>query len=337
MSRIVLAVCFGAVLGTLFAAPAMTESNRQRAAVAFQVGLSAIARGEFIRARGAFERALKLGALGAGYNLGLMYNLGWGVKVDRRRACDYYEIASRSRMPKPMHNLGTCFYAGHGRPKDYRKAATWYRRAAAVGHVRSYCALGNMVRKGKGFQRNVKRGIALCRKAAEAGDADAKADLGTIYLRGEGVPVDHGRAAHWLSAAARQGQPNAQYLHALQLWNGDGVTQNRGRSACWLRAAALRGQRNAPLPLGAYYYTKSFNTKTKRLFTDPSTKAVMWLLFATRIDPKASSRKKARFLARKLLDIEPGLLARAQVEYKKTRKRVVPIGGPRRFTPINCP
>lgn len=125
MRRLAIGLCCVAILAAALVPPAAAETRRQRGVVAFKAGYAAMARRDYVRARRAFERALALGARGAGYNLGLIHAFGWGVKADQGRACGYYRIASRARLPKAMHNLATCFYTGRGRPRDYRKAMAW--------------------------------------------------------------------------------------------------------------------------------------------------------------------------------------------------------------------
>ncbi|MHA1537185.1 MAG: tetratricopeptide repeat protein [Alphaproteobacteria bacterium] len=332
MRRLAAALICAIVLGGW---PAAAETKRQRASVAFEAGIAAMQRRDFARARRQFERALELGALGAGYNLGLLYAYGWGVAADQRRACDYFATAARVRLPKPMHNLATCYYHGQGRPKDMAKAMIWYRRAAAGGYVRAYCALGNMLRKGQGVARDVAGGMALCRKAALAGDADAATDIGAAWLVGSGVAVDYKLAARWLSRAAGQGQRNAQFMYAQMLWNGDGVAKNHDLAACWLEAAARRGQSRAPFLLGQYYATRSQAKDAKAGAS--AMRAVMWLTVAARHDPGSANRAEAGKLARRLLDAEPGLFKRAQAEFRKIGKRKIGSGPDKKLTPVRCP
>lgn len=313
-------------------------ADRAVAGAAFKRGTAAMLRGDYRRARAALERALANGARGAAYNLGVLYMSGWGVARDPKRACDYFKIAAAAKVAKSTHNLAQCYYHGLGRPRDDAKAVGLYRRAAALGYLQSKCALGNMYRNGRGVPRDVRRGIALCTEAAAAGDADAQADIGTIYLRGvSGVPANHRRAAMWLGRASRQGQPNAQLNYGLMHMKGDGVVRNDARGVCWVRAAALRGQRSAPFVLGRYYYPRGVRPKVRMIIDAPATKALVWLSWAARVDPRPRFRQAASKAARALLALKPQLRALARAERQRLRAQVIVRSPRRRFVPADCP
>ncbi|MFA5110436.1 MAG: tetratricopeptide repeat protein [Desulfobaccales bacterium] len=107
------------------------------------------------------ERLAEQGAPSAQYNLGLMYEQGYGVTPDIKIAAAWFEKAAIRGQVDAQYRLGYLYYHGQGVPKNLPQAAEWYK------------------------------------KAAEQGSALARAALGNMYLVGEGVPKDIAKAAYW--------------------------------------------------------------------------------------------------------------------------------------------
>lgn len=63
------------------------------------------------------------------YNEGVSYLFGYGVKVDAKKACDYFEQAANDNHKLAQHSLGRCYRNGYGRKLDYTKARYWYLKA----------------------------------------------------------------------------------------------------------------------------------------------------------------------------------------------------------------
>ncbi len=97
----------------------------------------------------------------AWYNLGLMYEQGYGVAQDNCQAALCYRKAAEKGQAEAQYRLGFLYYHGQGVPRDLQQAAEWYK------------------------------------KAAEQGYTPAQAGLGNMYLLGEGVPKDSSKAAYW--------------------------------------------------------------------------------------------------------------------------------------------
>ena len=106
-------------------------------------------------------RSAEKGEAGAQYNLGLMYEQGYGVAHDPRKAASWFEKAAERGEANAQYRLGSLYYHGQGVPRDLTQAAEWYK------------------------------------KAAEQGNTQAQATLGNMYLSGEGVPRDLSKAAYW--------------------------------------------------------------------------------------------------------------------------------------------
>ncbi|MGB7756567.1 MAG: SH3 domain-containing protein [Salinisphaera sp.] len=115
----------------------------------------------------------KNGDASAQYNMGVLYDRGYGVERDYAKARQWYEKAAAQHYARAEHNLGIMYEAGKGVPRDLDKAAHWFRRGADDGQTAS--------------QNN----------------------LAVLYMKGEGVPQNTGKAAFWAARAAAGGNSAA--------------------------------------------------------------------------------------------------------------------------------
>ena len=106
-------------------------------------------------------RSAEKGDAGAQYNLGLMYEQGYGVAHNQMKAASWFEKAAERGEADAQYRLGSLYYHGQGVQRDLTQAAEWYKKAGEHGNTQAQAALGNM------------------------------------YLSGEGVPRDLSKAAYW--------------------------------------------------------------------------------------------------------------------------------------------
>lgn len=119
------------------------------------------------------EKLLSQISAEAQWRLGIMYEFGRGVPLDRAEAAKWYRMAAEQGFVKAQHTLGVLYNLGHNVPRDRAEAAKWFRKAAEQGH------------------------------------AEAQYSLGLMYSTG-GVPQDYVQAYMWLNLAAAQGIKPAQ-------------------------------------------------------------------------------------------------------------------------------
>jgi len=84
----------------------------------------------------AFKEYLHLAEKGdaqAQYNLGVMYEKGFGVPQDYAEAIKWYRKAEAQGFALAQYNLGVMYEKGFGVPQDYAEAIKWYRKAEAQG------------------------------------------------------------------------------------------------------------------------------------------------------------------------------------------------------------
>lgn len=68
------------------------------------------------------------------YELGKCFCYGWGVKMDKKMALEYFELAAKLGDADAQAEAGALYAAGKGCKKDVKKAAKYYRMAAAQGY-----------------------------------------------------------------------------------------------------------------------------------------------------------------------------------------------------------
>ena len=68
------------------------------------------------------------------YELGKCFCYGWGVKMDKHMALEYFELAAKLGDADAQAEAGALYAAGKGCKKDLRKAAMYYRMAEQGGY-----------------------------------------------------------------------------------------------------------------------------------------------------------------------------------------------------------
>lgn len=167
---------------------------------AYDVGLSALQKGDTAAAVRALDFAAGEGLLDAQLRLAEIYGSGDGVKRNRARSFSYYQrIASQFADAGPRHPV-----------------------AAQV--ATAYVALGDYYRTGieeQDLKPNPARAATLYRHAASFfGSVEAQYNLARMYLAGEGVNKNVRVAVNWLANATRKQHAPSQALLGDLLWRG---------------------------------------------------------------------------------------------------------------------
>ena len=116
-----------------------------------------------------------------------------------------------------QNELGEIYYWGMGVKIDYRKAFEWFEKAMKQNHVFAKFNIGKMFYWGRGIEKDEKRAEVLCKEVldeikelVENGNVDAQYSLGWMYDNGLGVEKDEREAVKWYRLAAEQGNAGAQ-------------------------------------------------------------------------------------------------------------------------------
>ncbi|AWN16278.1 SH3 domain-containing protein [Salinisphaera sp. LB1] len=133
------------------------------------------------------------GDASAQYNMGVLYDRGYGVKRDYAKARHWYEKAAAQHYARAEHNLGIMYEAGKGVPRDPAKAAHWFRRGADDGQAASQNNLAVLYMKGQGLPQNTGKAALWAARAAAGGNRAAIDNLPRIIA---GLPHVHVNADH---------------------------------------------------------------------------------------------------------------------------------------------
>ena len=120
------------------------------------------------------------GNANAQYNMGVLYDEGYGVEQDYAQARDWYEKAAAQNYSKAEHNLGIMYQEGHGVPQSDAKAAEWFKRAAEHGEPAAQNNLAVLYVRGNGVRQDLAEAARWAAKAAAAGNGSAKNNLPQI-------------------------------------------------------------------------------------------------------------------------------------------------------------
>ncbi len=119
----------------------------------------------------------KQGNANAQYNMGVLYDDGYGVKRNYATAMQWYKKAAAQHYAKAEHNLGMMYAEGHGVAKNMDQAAHWFKRAAKDGEPASENNLAVMYARGQGVPQNTSKAALWAARAARAGNASAIANM----------------------------------------------------------------------------------------------------------------------------------------------------------------
>lgn len=180
---------------------------RPFAALAIFVGLTWIARID-AQADDDVERALAearahaaAGDVVAQFSLGSMLYYG----EDRLpQAIDWFRKAAAQGYAPAEFQMGQLYDFGFGVTADVEQAFAWYRTAADHGSAAAQRAVGDFYRRGRAVAADPATAVAWYRRAADGDDLRAQYQLGQIYFDGTGVTRDYVSAYVWFDVAARQ-------------------------------------------------------------------------------------------------------------------------------------
>jgi TPR repeat protein/tRNA A-37 threonylcarbamoyl transferase component Bud32 len=178
--------------------------------------------------------------------LGDMYAEGLGVKQDFNEAIKLYVKSSEQNNSYGQNNLGVIYQNGLGGFKqDYNQALKFYTLSAKQNNPWGQVDLGNMYLDGLGIEKDVNKALELFKKSAEQNDATGQDALGNLYVKGLGIKQDYQAAFQWFKKSAEQNFANAQNNLGWMYYNGFGVSKDIKESTIWFKKAAKQGNRDA--------------------------------------------------------------------------------------------
>lgn len=177
----------------------------------------------------------------AQFSLGSLLYFG---SSDTGQAVQWFRKAAARRFPPAEFQMGQLYDFGFGVPKDDRRALDWYLKAAQHGVAAASRAVGDFYRRGRGVETDLAEAVRWYRRAADGDDLRAQYQLAQMYFDGTGGPRDYISAYVWFDIAAGQTPLVDNQKAILELRNiaaarmsPDALTEAERRAGAWKPAA----------------------------------------------------------------------------------------------------
>jgi TPR repeat protein len=182
----------------------------------------------------------------AKYFLGLMYEQGYGVTKDERKAfTEYFLPAGESGFDIAQNAVALCYTLGSGVPKNGELSFPWYIKSADQGYAQAQHNLAYGYENGLGVPKNLTKAIEYYTKAYNQGHLTSTLNLGYCYEYGIGVTANINRAVELYRLAADKGEAQAQYNLAICYGEGTGVTKDKNMAKKYYQLAAAQNHEEA--------------------------------------------------------------------------------------------
>lgn len=132
-----------------------------------------------------------------------------------------------------QYQMGTVYQHGYGVPKDGLKALELFELAASQNYSDAQFELALIYSEGKLVKQDLKKAYQLTFQAAKKGLASAQFNLAVMLANGTGTEQDDFKASRWYQSAADQNHALAQYNLALLYSEGKGVEKSIEMSLVW--------------------------------------------------------------------------------------------------------
>ena len=119
----------------------------------------------------------------AQYTLGVMYNIGRGVKRNPSESASWFLKAAEQGHAHSQYYLGSIYEYGEGVTQGYAEAMEWYRKAAEQGNAKAQYNLGMRCQIGRGVKKDLAEAEKWLREAAKRGHTEAKQEVEKLDRR----------------------------------------------------------------------------------------------------------------------------------------------------------
>ena len=200
---------------------------------------------EVERALAAARVKANAGDVVAQFSLGSM--LYYGAN-DTAQAVDWFRKAAAQNYAPAEFQMGLLYDFGFGVGQSDSEALVWYRRAAEHGSAAGQRTVGDFYRKGRGVAVDLAEAARWYQRGADGDDIRAQYQLGDMYLNGTGVTATtcpHMCGSRWRrEPGAAAGQPEAADRAPQHRRGADDARRSRrGRARRRVEAAGcVRGR-----------------------------------------------------------------------------------------------
>lgn len=183
-------------ISLLFLLP-LSNASAQVTYKEFEEGVAAANKGEFEKAMALWQPLLDLDYAPALYEMGVLYEFGFGVKKDIKKAAEHYLLAAEKGDYDAQFSISLLLSDGRGIEKNLEQALYWMKRSAVQGTVRAQFNLALMYSNGLGTPQDYKEAVVWYQKAANNNYVKAQFNLALMYYEGNGVKKSQEMSYVW--------------------------------------------------------------------------------------------------------------------------------------------
>jgi len=183
---------------------------------ASKAGAIAFSKNDYATAKIHYEECAKSGEMACANDLGVLYQFGLGVSVDKKKAVEYFKQASEKGSGLAMHNYIVLYAGGNDGQVDTSKIIALNKEASERGSAQSMgtLAVSAFMTQSFGFPREWQNKVDselpkqttllnYAKAAAMRGVKDGQTALGYFYLNGYGVTKNIDLAENYLMLASK--------------------------------------------------------------------------------------------------------------------------------------
>lgn len=193
-------------------------------------------------------------------DLGVMYDRGLHVPVDKEVSFYWCEKAAEGGNGAAMDNIGKAYLTGDGVEVNCKMAVFWFEKGVQKSIVESAFNLSNMYYEGETgcLDQDIERSSELMAMASKSTSLLSKFAKGLIFYRGLGVEKDYVSAYNIFKELAEDGYVKGETYLGIMYGLGYGVPKNLKRAFYWNMRAAKQGSTTAQYALAVdYFYGES--------------------------------------------------------------------------------
>ncbi|KAI8803839.1 hypothetical protein BJ742DRAFT_471254 [Cladochytrium replicatum] len=206
------------------------------------------------------RQASEKGHVDACYKLGLMYNYGNGVTVDKKEAVRLFRQAAFENHPRAQYELGKLHLVGaEGLARSPPTAIKYLEKAASQGLSDAEYELGRILLWGEDYPRDPLVGIKMLSRASVKGHTGARVSLAEWHLDSAASAdarkkqADIEEAVRLLRLASEDGNGKALTMLGKAYLNGQGVPKYPLIAVKYFERAAAANHKEGQFMLGECY------------------------------------------------------------------------------------
>lgn len=161
--------------------------------------------------------------------------LGIGVKISGASAIEWGKKAANRGFAPGYFEIGSCYEHGIGVKVDHKRATEYYEESASAGYGYAATHLAAKLHDGNLGDKCIEKALMYAQLAYKYEDATAPLILGGWYESGDGIEKNENVAVMWYERASELGSFLAsERLHSAYLYGELGLLVNKSKAQEYL-------------------------------------------------------------------------------------------------------